>query len=139
MSLKPRKKTDLDKDWMSPRRDLPKKMLPEYHLIVSEGTDTEPNYFGAIRDIINAQYRGRIQLTVIGEGDNTRSLFEKAKRKAEINPNGFKHIWVVYDTDDFPAERIDETAELCKKYSSVDMQYHAVWSNQCIELWFLSI
>jgi hypothetical protein len=47
MSLKPPKKTDLNKDWMKSRRDIPKKILPEYHLIVSEGTDTEPNYFGS--------------------------------------------------------------------------------------------
>lgn len=137
MSLKPPKKTDLNKDWLKPRRDIPKKILPEYHLIVSEGTDTEPKYFGAIRDIINSQYRGRIQLDIVGEGDNTISLFVKAKSRADINPNGYKHVWVVYDTDDFPAEHIDETAELCKKCSSAEMQYHAIWSNQCIELWFL--
>lgn len=137
MSLKPLKKTDLNKDWMKRRRDIPKKIQPEYQLIVSEGTDTEPNYFGAIRDTINSRYPGRIQLDIFGEGDNTISLFEKAKTRAENNLNGYKHVWVVYDTDDFPAEHIDETANFCKKCSSNKMQYHAIWSNQCIELWFL--
>jgi hypothetical protein len=137
MSLKPPKKTDLNKDWMKARRDKPKKIMPEYHLIVSEGTDTEPNYFGAIRDVINRQYRGRIYLDIVGEGDNTVSLFEKAKSRAGSDPNGYKHVWVVYDTDDFPAEHIDRTADLCKKSSTSEIQYHAMWSNQCIELWFL--
>lgn len=41
MSLKPLKKSDLDKNWMKARRDKPKKIQPEYHLIVTEGTDTE--------------------------------------------------------------------------------------------------
>ena len=27
--------------------------------------------------------------------------------------NGYKHVWVVYDTDDFPADHINKTAELC--------------------------
>ena len=53
MSLKPPKKSDLDKNWMKARLDRPKKIQPEYHLIVTEGTETEPAYFGAIRDIIN--------------------------------------------------------------------------------------
>ena len=50
MSLKPPKKSDRNKAWMQPRRDKAKKLQPEYHLIVTEGTDTEPAYFGAIRD-----------------------------------------------------------------------------------------
>ena len=36
MSLKPPKKSDLDKGWMKARRDKPKKIQPEYHLIVTE-------------------------------------------------------------------------------------------------------
>ena len=56
MSLKPPKKSDLDKSWMKARQDRPKKIQPEYHLIVTEGTETEPAYFGAIRDIINSSY-----------------------------------------------------------------------------------
>ena len=46
MSLKPPKKSDLDKSWIKPRRDSHKKIQPEYHLIITEGTDTEPAYFG---------------------------------------------------------------------------------------------
>lgn len=33
MSLKPPKKSDLDKSWINPRRDSHKKIQPEYHLI----------------------------------------------------------------------------------------------------------
>ena len=51
--------------------------------------------------------------------------------------NGYKHVWVVYDTDDFPANRINKTNELCINLSTEETQYHAIWSNQCIELWFL--
>ena len=60
MSLKPPKKSDLNKSWMKPKADRKIKMQPEYHLIVSEGTNTEPAYFEAIRDIINRQYREKI-------------------------------------------------------------------------------
>ena len=71
MSLKPPKKSDLGKSWMKNRRDKARMIQPEYHLIASEGTETEPQYFGAIQRIINSKYRDRIQLKVEGIGDNT--------------------------------------------------------------------
>ena len=64
---------------------------------LNKGTDTEPQYFRAMKDIINQQYRGKIQLDIYGEGDNILSLFEKAKNRADENPNGYKHVWVVYE------------------------------------------
>lgn len=137
MSLKPPKKSDLNKAWMQPRLDRAKKIQPEYHLIVTEGTDTEPAYFGAIRDIINQQYREKVRLEVSGEGDNTLNLFKKAKEKARESVNIYRHVWVVYDTDDFPAEHIDRVVTLCQENSTEETEYHAIWSNQCIELWYL--
>lgn len=137
MSLKPPKKSDLNKAWMQPRRDKAKQLQPEYHLIVSEGTDTEPAYFRSIRDIINSRFQGKIHLSVFGEGDNTLNLLEKARKRAMADPNGYKHVWVLYDMDDFPADHIDRTAQLCHTLSTEETQYHAIWSNQCIELWFL--
>lgn len=140
MSLKPPKKSDLNKNWMKARRDKPKKIQPEYHLIVTEGTKTEPAYFQSIKDIINVQYREKVHLDIYGEGSNTLGLVERAKKRAMDNPNGYKHVWVVYDTDDFPAENIDKTVIMCElatKEAQGETLYHAVWSNQCIELWFL--
>ena len=137
MSLKPPKKSDMKKKWMKPRRDRNILICPEYHLIVTEGTETEPQYFAAIRDIINRQYRDKIQLDIYGEGDNTLSLLDKAVNRVRNNPNGYKHVWIVYDTDDFPADHITKTGEMCARLSTDETLYHAVWSNQCIELWFL--
>lgn len=51
--------------------------------------------------------------------------------------NVYKHVWIVYDTDDFPQDYINRTAELCVQSSTEETEYHAIWSNQCIELWFL--
>ena len=64
---------------MKKKPDRSIKIHPEYHLIVTEGTNTEPAYFGAIKDIINKRYPEKIHLDVSGEGDNTINLFEKAK------------------------------------------------------------
>lgn len=134
MSLKPPKKSDLSKSWMKPRLDRRKKIQPEYHLIVSEGTDTEPAYFSSMKEIIDKTYPEKIHLVVEGAGDNTLSLFQKAKYLAETSANGYKHVWVVYDTDEFPADHINKTALLCEKESGEETTYHAIWSNQCSQL-----
>lgn len=137
MSLKPPKKSDIGKSWMKGRSGRQRMVQPEYHLIASEGTETEPQYFGAIQQIINAKYRDRIQLQVEGIGDNTVNLLTKIHQSVQSSGIVFKHVWIVYDTDDFPAENIDKVVQLCKDYSTQETTYHAVWSNQCVELWYL--
>ena len=137
MSLKPPKKGDLKKSWLKPRRDTPKKIQPEYHLITTEGISTEPAYFQGVKNTINSKYRGRVQLDIIGVGDNTLNLLQKVKQKVAKSSNIYKHVWIVYDTDDFPAQNIDKVVDLCHIYSNEETTYHALWSNQCIELWFL--
>ena len=82
--------------------------------------------------LINQQYSERIHLEICGRGENTVTLFDSAKQLAESNPNGCRHIWIVYDKDDFPAEQFNQTAILCENHSSDKRTYHAIWSNQCI-------
>lgn len=137
MSLKPTKFSDSEKGWMQKRRDSRRMIRPEYHLIVTEGTKTEPKYFRAIKDIINQKYKERIQLDIFGEGKGTLNLLKEAQKRAANNPNGYKHVWIVFDTDDFPAEDVDAMEPECEKLSNDEITYHAIWSNQCIELWFL--
>ena len=135
MSLKPPKKSDLGKAWLSKRSGKNIPIYPEYHLIVTEGTETEPLYFDAIKRRINSKFSDRINLKVTGRGENTTSLFYYAKEVAE---NGsYKHVWIVYDTDDFPKDKIDTVKLLCDENSHKNCEYHAIWSNQCIELWYL--
>ena len=117
-------KSDLDKKWMKKRLDRAIKIQPEYHLIVTEGTDTEPEYFGSIKDVINKKYPEKIKLDVYGEGDNTISLFQKAKTRAEESSNVYKHVWIVYDTDDFPADHIDSVLQSCDTDSNDETTFH---------------
>lgn len=137
MSRKPPKKSDMGKAWMKPRRDLQQMISPEYHLIVSEGKNTEPLYFQSLKDIVEKRYRDRIHLDISGKGDNTLSLFNRAITDVRLSNNVYKHVWLVYDKDDFPAEHFDQTADLCESHSTNETSFHAIWSNQCIELWFL--
>ena len=137
MSLKPPKKSYTDKKWMKSRRDRRILIQPEYHLIITEGTKTEPQYFNTIATVINKKYRGRVMVEVEGAQNNTLNLLDKAVKLVKNSLNVYSHVWVVYDTDDFPAEHINLTADRCRSISTDETKYHAVWSNQCIELWFL--
>lgn len=94
MSMKPCKKSDSKKKWMSDRRDRHITIAPEYHLIVTEGTKTEPQYFEGVKNDINNLYRGRISIVIEGIGQGI------------IGKLRFCHL-------------------------------SRLWSNECIEYWFL--
>ncbi len=127
--------------WLRPRKSRGIPVSPQYHLIVTEGTKTEPNYFkGLQRDIDtveNGRYRGKIQLEIKGMGMNTLSLLKTAENHVRCSINPIRHVWVVFDKDDFPDDNFDMTCKRCRELSNNRITYHALWSNQCIELWFL--
>ena len=125
--------------WNSKRdQRTPFPLIPERHLIVSEGTKTEPNYFEELKRRINDKYHGdRIEVRVEGAGMNTLSLFDFAKALADADPDGYTHVWVVYDKDSFPASDFDRTAARCKRESSHSRTFHAAWTNEAFELWYI--
>ena len=139
MSKKPLKKSEQNSVWKRDRRDRKIIINPQYHLIVTEGTKTEPQYFEGLKKEINDAYPNRIDIRIEGGGDglNTKSLIDKAVGLQKESAGKYQHIWVVFDKDDFPNEHFNEAIEKCKELSNDDVTYHALWSNQCIELWFL--
>lgn len=115
----------------------------EYYLIVCEGEKTEPNYFNEIKNLINAQYPHRVEIKQIeidirGEGINTLSLLERAKRYIDELRGQVTQVWLVYDKDDFPPDRFDTTQyEAERRSQDGEVSFNVAWSNQCIEYWFL--
>ena len=137
MSLKPIKVSDLDKEWLKERKDRKKSIYPEYHLIICEGEETEPNYFETISKIINNKYKGRISLEAKGKAKGTLDLLKEAMKEHEKSKKEIKHVWIVYDKDDFPKDSFDNTFYKCNKVKYKGATYHALYSNECVELWFL--
>lgn len=141
MSMKPQKKSDSQKGWMKKRRDRYVIIAPEYHLIVTEGTKTEPLYFEGLKKDINQKFRDRIAINVkgVGQGANTLTLLDFAQKIVNADPDKYNHVWLVYDQDDFPKDDFDNTFFKCQELSKDDasVKYHALWSNECIEFWFL--
>lgn len=106
---------------------------PSTCLIITEGTETEVNYFKNIKQIINNRYRNReIQenypIEVEGKGRSTSVLVNEAiKRK---NRDNFSKVWVVFDKDD--NSDFDSAIKLAKENN-----IEVAWSNESFELWLL--
>jgi len=125
--------------WPGPRDRARKIALrPEHHLIVTEGTKTEPLYFEEIRRRVNSVNHGEwVTVEVRGAGMSTLSLLEHAKALAESSVRGYTHVWVVYDRDSFAAADFNAVASACETEDAGGARFHAIWSNECFELWYL--
>ncbi len=140
MSNKPKKRSDQDKAWNNrPRASGFRLYEPDYHLIITQGTDTEPLYFDALQKAINARSPGRIELRVESKPVAPSQLIGLAKAFIDQNaPLRYVDIWVVYDKDDFTDADFNKTQEMCDNLTKeTGARWHALWSNQCFELWFL--
>lgn len=106
---------------------------PSTCLILTEGEETEVNYFSNIRDNINFRYRkNEIQINfpikVQGLARSTSVLVNEAIKKK--NAENFGDVWVVFDKDD--NEDFDSAIKLAK-----DNNINVAWSNESFELWIL--
>lgn len=148
MSNKPAKHSDaknttsatrMKQGWAHNRGMLPLIPInPQRHLIITEGTKTEPLYFKAIEKRINEKYQGKwITIEVLGTGAHTVGLLERATRMAEANPSCYSHVWVVYDKDSFLADEFNKVAKRCETLGAGGAKFHAIWSNECFELWYI--
>lgn len=143
MSLKPLKKSEQKaaaKMTARKRKNASLHMLPEKILIISEGKKTEPNYFRGMANCINDKYRKYTQnervICVEGTGYNTEGLYQYIdKNKTPDEMREYKQIWLVYDKDDFPKDRFDNTDARARE--TKDSNWHTAWSNESFELWLL--
>ncbi len=142
------KKSDIGKrgGWMEPRKTRVRKItLPERHMFVTEGTKTEPFYlYGLIAELVEKLGNEvNNQITVYPEGTNTLFLMEKAEQHLQNAADSYQHVWIIFDLDDFPHDRFDNVKFRCQALNNRNREngygpmYHAIWSNQCFELWVL--
>lgn len=108
-------------------------------LIVCEGTKTEPNYFKSLLDYVNSISDKKIKFKVVGTGRNTESLvtsvddlFDFTSKEISNRIIRYGKTFVVFDKDDFTKSAFNNAINMCIKQG-----YISLWSNECIELWFL--
>ena len=127
--------------WKKKRRKeyLEKKEFRYY--IFCEGQQTEPLYFEGFKRHIeeNPIYRDMVLIEIEPCQAETMRVIGMAERYVKKNKIQKGQIWCVYDKDSFPAKDFNRVEQRARQLSqeNPDLQYHAAWSNECIEFWFL--
>lgn len=124
------------REWRSGRRSVATKLVQmTRHLVVCEGTETEPRYFGGMKDALGPANGRKIAVVVRGSGRHTLDLFEHAEELCRIAPDPYNHVWLIFDKDDFPSYEFDLVERKCGEVSSSSCTFHALYSNPCFEIW----
>lgn len=104
------------------------RLIKQSFLIISEGVNTEPEYFQAFR-LTTATVK------TIGQAKNTTGLVTKAIgiKDAELKKGRkYDQYWVVFDKDDFSESEFNKAISEAKKNG-----FNVAYSNQAFEFWFL--
>ena len=127
--------------WKKKRRQeyLEKKEFRYY--IFCEGQQTEPSYFEGFKRCIedNPVYRDMVLIEIEPCQAETMRVIGMAEKYIKKNEIERGQVWCVYDKDSFPAKDFNSVVQRaeCLNQQNPYVQYHAAWSNECIEFWFL--
>jgi hypothetical protein len=146
-------------NYQPPSRSSRKKVLEQFgtHIFYGEGTKTEPKYVENMKKILKTRYNMTASDIIIVDeksgGRNTLSLVayaEKDVKKRIKNGQKIDHVWIFYDKDSFEKDNYDNAyhkivSKNKKKFLNGDgdhsdknkTRWHALWSNECFELWVL--
>lgn len=134
------KKAGMEK-WKRKRRQEYLEMKQYRYYIFCEGQQTEPQYFAGFKKLIeeNPIYKDMVLIEIKPCQAETMRVIGMAEDYVKKNNIDKGQIWCVYDKDSFPPERFNGVVECAESLNkeNPDLQYHAAWSNECIELWFL--
>lgn len=97
-------------------------------ILFCEGTKTEPNYFKKF-PVLSAQVQ------TVGTAHNTMSLIEYGESYLAEHKGEFDEIWFVFDKDAFSDRHFNQAIVYCNQRE--DKGYHAAYSNEAFELWYL--
>ncbi|OQC17220.1 MAG: hypothetical protein BWX72_00439 [Firmicutes bacterium ADurb.Bin080] len=134
-------------DWDSTPRKPKNIPIAVNNLVFCCGEKTEKHYFDRVCEIIKSNFPKitGINFDILVCAKDPLTMAQEAE---EIVKNSYKigrtyqHTWVVFDKDDFEKDNFDNTIKKLKdlnkrKEFKGTTVFHPLWSNQCIEFWFL--
>ena len=104
-------------------RPQPSRIEKEKILIVCEGENTEPSYFGKFK-------LSTATVKTVGEGRNTISLVDRTKQLSKKDE--YDQIWCVFDKDDFTSEGFNNAI-----FKAKGLGFKVGYSNQAFEYWLI--
>ncbi len=127
--------------WKKKRRQEYLEMKKYRYYIFCEGEQTEPQYFKGFKRLIedNPIYRDMVLIEIEPCAAETMRVISIAEKYVIKNNIEKGQIWCVYDKDSFPVRDFNGVVDRAEQLSreNIELQYHAAWSNECIEFWFL--
>ncbi len=104
------------------------------YLIVTEGSDTEPNYLNGLKKKILSYAGGTVDvidrplIRISGKGEGTCRLVDETAEIVKRSKTYYQNIWVVFDKDEF--SDFDEAVRRAESYG-----FQVAWSNSSFEYW----
>ena len=134
------KKAGMEK-WKKKRRQEHLELKKYRYYIFCEGQQTEPQYFAGFKKLIeeNPIYKDMVLIEIEPCQAETMRVIGKAEEYVKANGVKKGQVWCLYDKDSFPSERFNGVVERIDSLNkeNSELQYHAGWSNECIEFWFM--
>lgn len=133
-------------NWTGKRNSIATIPIAINNLIICCGVSTEVNYFQSITKQIKESYPKitGINFDIIPCAVDPLNMARAAEGKfceSKSANKPYQHVWIVFDKDDFTNDNfgnaINKLNALNKKYANDEVKFHSLWSNECIELWFL--
>lgn len=130
-------------NWSSSRRKSLKIPIAESVLFIYCGKCTEPNYFESILSSIKIKFENASQGMTKFEYDGEICEYDPANMAKFVKDiikdknKSFTDVYVVFDKDSFEADNFDNAIKKINAMTNDECQYCALWSNECIELWFI--
>ena len=113
-------------------------------LFIFCGKCTEPYYFEGVMKMISTEFfkqtKGQTKLEYETEIDPVDPLNMARDVVSVVKKHGgkFEDVWVVFDKDSFLKDDFDNAIHSIKSLNKKNKTYYGtLWSNQCIELWFI--
>ena len=128
-------------EWSSSRRERKEILEGKKVFFLYCGKETEPNYFryylGKLVDFWNQQSEGLTHFSYddLSYPKSPKEMVEEAKRR--IDKGDYDEVYVVFDKDDYLDDEFNNAIDQIASMSSNDLHCYPLWSNQCIELWFI--
>lgn len=134
-------------DWPKRRKCRPSIPIGKAVLMIYCGKRTEPQYFGdALRNIkINKEIESMGITQFVYKEEilpvDPKGMAEKVLSFVKSHDLSFDEVYVVFDKDDFKDDNFDNAVAMIDNLNGIakypDTTFIALWSNQCIELWFV--